>query len=47
MIYRVSLPDHRVEYVSPVVERILGYTPAEAAAQQARWTSLVVDKVLQ
>ncbi len=26
---------------------LLGYTPAEAAAQQARWTSLVVDKVLQ
>ncbi|MCA9679547.1 MAG: PAS domain S-box protein, partial [Myxococcales bacterium] len=32
MIYRVSLPDHRVEYVSPVVERILGYTPAEIYA---------------
>jgi PAS domain S-box-containing protein len=29
LIYRMSLPDGRYEYVSPAVERITGYSPEE------------------
>jgi len=32
MIYRMSLPEGRYEYVSPAVERLFGYTPDEFTA---------------
>ena len=41
MIYRMSLPDGRYEYVSPASQRITGYTPEEICGGSVHIATLI------